>query len=251
MIAKRVTAERLLGGTTLVMTSLVGLWLPSVAYAKTAVHAGGGGAIEVHQSLWSMSTGAAGGAGGTGTAAASAGRNEYMVGKRAKTSAERRRYFAAGMAAARARLAQKPDDPEGLLWLAANLGSEALERGKLSALNVLSEMEKLLLRLEQVAPEYDHAAAARTLARVYHKAPAFISIGSMKKARAYWEKALARAPEFPANLVLGADFYNDDGQKERAVQMARKYLAKPLHEAEHPDAAEWREIAETIVGVKR
>src|SRR5687768_1006247 len=46
----------------------------------------------------------------------------YFAGLRARDSDVRRRHFAAGIEAARARLRSDPRDPEGLLWLAANLG---------------------------------------------------------------------------------------------------------------------------------
>ena len=176
------------------------------------------------------------------------GRSAYLTGKRANNSSERRRHFSAGAAQARDRLSKAPDDPAGLLWLAANLGAEALERGKFAALNVLGEMERLLLRLEATSPLYDHAAAARTLARLYHKAPPFISIGSKKKARLYWEQTLARAGDHPANLVLAADFFADDGQSARAKELAARYLANPVTVAENPDAGEWQEIARRIAG---
>ena len=175
------------------------------------------------------------------------GRSAYLAGKRGSTAKERRRQFNAGITEARARLASAPDDPAGLLWLAANLGAEALEQGKIVALRVLPEMERLLLRLEAVDPTYDDAASARTLARLYHKAPPFISIGSNKKARAYWEKALSRAGDFPANEVLAADFFADDDQDERAYQLASRYLGHAVSVAENPEAAEWQEIAQRIV----
>jgi hypothetical protein len=173
-------------------------------------------------------------------------RGAYFAGLRARESDDRRQHFAGGVQAARARLKTDPADPEGLLWLAANLGAEALERGKLAALRVLPEMERLLLVLEAKAPQHDHAAAARTLGRLYHKAPAFISIGSMKKARVQWERALERAGDYPPNLVLAADFFQDDGQRERARELARRYLKNPFRLEDHPEAGEWREIAERI-----
>ncbi|HEY0706187.1 MAG TPA: hypothetical protein VGG33_05285, partial [Polyangia bacterium] len=175
-------------------------------------------------------------------------RMAYFAGKRAPTSEERRRHYQAGVEAARARLAADPNAPDGLLWLAANLGSEALERGKIKALGVVKQMESLLLQLEATSPDYDHAAAARTLARLYHKAPSIISIGSMKKSREYWERALSRAGDYPANLVLAADFFDDDGDEARAKQLAMRYLQKPVSPVDDPDAAEWRQIAVRIAG---
>jgi hypothetical protein len=175
------------------------------------------------------------------------GRASYLSGKRAASPDERRRHFSAGMAEAKARLDRAPDDPAGLLWMAANLGAEALERGKLAALRVLGQMEALLLRLEAVDPLYDHAAAARTLGRVYHKAPPLISIGSRGKARMYWDRALSRAGDHPANQILAADFFADDGQLARARDLARRYLTHPVAPAENPEANEWSAIAARIL----
>jgi hypothetical protein len=178
-------------------------------------------------------------------------RAAWVAGKHATSSEERRRRFAEGVTAARALLAANPDDPEGLLWLSANLGSEALERGKLSALRVIPEMERLLLLLDAHHPLYDHAAAARTLGVLYSKAPALISIGSDRKARQYFEKALQRAGDYPPTQILAAEFFDDEGEHERARALARAYLAAPASEAEEPDAAEWRRTAERIAGTGR
>ncbi len=205
-----------------------------------------GAALVLSMSTAIRLDGAQGG-GVTRTGGEDAGREAYLAGQRARDSDARKRLFASGIQAARTRLAVDGQDPEGLLWLAANLGGEALERGKLLALRVLPEMERLLLTLEGSAPEHDHAAAARTLGRLYHKAPGIISIGSMKKARLYWERALARAGDYPPNQVLAADFYYDDGDRPRAVGLARRYLQNPISEQDHPEAPEWRQIAERIV----
>jgi hypothetical protein len=172
-----------------------------------------------------------------------------VEGKRARDSEKRRRSFAAGMTAARALLAHDPDDPEGLFWLAANLASEALEHGKLRALGAVHEMERLLLRLDAVAPDYDHAAASRTLGRLYHQAPAIISVGSRDKARQWYERALQRAGDYPANQALAADLFLDVGDRSRARQLAQAALRAALPpgvEAE-PDVAEWRAIAQRVL----
>jgi hypothetical protein len=230
--------KRLVGGTALLFSTLTGFWgLP----ASLAIRLARAEARALESA-------------GVGKGAAlpnPPARAAYLAGKRASSSDERRRHFQAGVDAARARLAAEPNAPDGLLWLAANLGSEALERGKLKALGVLKEMESLLLRLEATSPDYDNAAAARTLARLYHKAPAIISIGSMKKSREYWERALKRAGDYPANLVLAADFFDDDGDEARAKQLATRYLQRPASTTDEPDAAEWREIAVRIVGARR
>ena len=173
-------------------------------------------------------------------------RTRYRAGAAAPSTATKIAEHEAGAAAARAALAARPDDPEALLWLAANLGAAGLARGKLAALRVLPEMERTLLRLDAVAPTFEHAAASRTLARLYHKAPPVISIGSSSRARRYFERALALAPSFPGNQVLAADFFADEGERARATELARRALAAPGFDA-HPDAPEWRAIASRIM----
>jgi hypothetical protein len=176
-----------------------------------------------------------------------AARAAWASGKRAASSDERRRHFNAGVQAARALLAANPDDPEGLLWLAANRGAEALEHGKLTALRVLPEMERLLLLLDAHHPTYDHAAAARTLGVLYSKAPALISIGSSARARVWFERALQRAGDHPPTLILAAEFFDDVGEDERARQLASAYLMAPASPDEHPDAPAWRALAQRIL----
>lgn len=174
-------------------------------------------------------------------------RRAYRAGQAAASKSEQRRHHAAGVALAREALRKDPRDPAALLWLAANLGAEALTHGKLYALRVIGEIERTLLELERLHPLYDHAAAARSLGRLYHKAPAVISVGSNEKAALYLGRALARAPEFPGNQAFAAELYADRGDCRAALPLARRVLATPRLEAFGPDAKEWREIAADVI----
>ncbi len=147
---------------------------------------------------------------------------------------------------ARQGLARDPRDPAALLWLAGNLGAEALTHGKLYALRVIGEIESTLLQLERTAPDYDHAAAARVLGRLYHKAPALISVGSSRKAELYLREALARAPEFPGNWAFAADFYLDRRDCDRARPLGTRLRAAPDLDRYGVDAREWRQIAANV-----
>ena len=167
----------------------------------------------------------------------------YRAGQLAGDSPEARQRFADGIALARKALERDPHDPSALLWLAANLGGEALTHGKLYALRVIGEIERTLLQLEHDDPSYDHAAAARVLGRLYHKAPALISVGSSRKAAAYLEEALARAPEFPGNWAFAADFYLDRHDCGRAKPLADRLRAAGDLDRFGVDGREWRAIA--------
>jgi hypothetical protein len=184
--------------------------------------------------------------GGAMARAASAIEQAYRAGKAAGDDAAARPHFQRGIDLARAALAGAPDAPDALLWLSANLAGEALTHGKLYTLRVVPEIEATLLRLERVAPTYDHAAAARALANLYWKAPAVISVGSSKKAQAYFEAALARAPTYPGNQAMAAAFYADRRDCARALPLAEAVARRSDLDAFGPDAGEWRRLADEV-----
>lgn len=176
-------------------------------------------------------------------AAASQAETSYRLGKAAATDREARAQYQRGIDSARSVLAASADEPGALLWLAANLAGEALTHGKVFALGVIPEIESTLLRLEQTSPLYDHAAAARSLANLYWKAPALISVGSSKKAAALFKQALARAPNFPGNQAMAAAFFADQGDCAQARTLAAAVEARADLDTFGPDAAEWRRLA--------
>jgi hypothetical protein len=183
---------------------------------------------------------------GTATAEESA-RSAYEAGRRTQDKEARERCFAQGMSIAKARLASKPDDAEGLYWLAVNMGAHALERGKMSALPVVPRMEALLLRLDQVAPGYESAGAARVLGRLYHQAPAVISVGSNKEARRFLERAIRLAPSHPGNLAFSADFQVSHGDKSLARGYAERAVAALAGRTLTPEEREWSELARRVL----
>ncbi len=196
--------------------------------------------------IWGwLALSAGAGASGAPMTAETSGEPEraYRAGKAASNDGEARRQYQRGIDVAREQLKAKPDDPPSLLWLAANLGGEALTHGKLHALGVISDIEATLLRLDQQHPDYDHAAAARALGNLYWKAPALISVGSTRKATSYFLLALARAPDFPGNQALAAAFFADNGDCARARPLALAVQSRGDLAAIGLDAAEWKQLA--------
>jgi hypothetical protein len=171
----------------------------------------------------------------------------YRAGKAAQDDDVARAHFRRGVELARRALGATPDEPDALLWLSANLAGEALSHGKLFALRAIPEIERTLLRLEQAAPMHDHAAAARSLANLYWKAPAVISVGSSKKAAAYFQLALQRAPDFPGNQAHAAAFLASARDCARARPLAAAVAARGDLDSFGPDAAEWTELARDVL----
>jgi hypothetical protein len=179
--------------------------------------------------------------------AADSAKAAYQAGRMARDRDTRERYFAQGMELAKARLSSNPDDPEGLYWLAVNMGAAALERGKMQALPVVPRMEALLLRLDQVAPGYEQAGAARVLGRLYHQAPSVISVGSNKKAGRFLARAVNLAPGHPGNLAFAADFLVAHGDKEVARGYAARCLAMLVGRTLAPEEGEWAALSRGVM----
>lgn len=183
--------------------------------------------------------------------AAESAKAAYEAGRVATSKDVRERSFANGMELAKARLATNPDDAEGLYWLAVNMGAHALERGKMSALPVVPRMEAILLRLDQVDPKYESAGAARVLGRLYHQAPAVISVGSNKKAAQFLAKAMSLAPAHPGNLAFAADFQASHGSKAAARDYAARCLSALAGRQLNSEEKEWAELARETMEATR
>lgn len=176
-------------------------------------------------------------------------RESFVAGRAAKKSDARKAHFQQGIDKAKLLLTKDSNSSEGLFWLAVNMGAEALERGKMSALPVVPKMERLLLKLDGLDPKYEEAGAARVLGRLYHQAPAVISVGSSDKARKYLERALSLAPTHPGNQAFAADFLLEKGDEERAKKLASACL-KTLDAtaARYGDEGkEWRKLAQDVI----
>ena len=137
----------------------------------------------------------------------------------------RDRYREAGRTLAKRALEQDPRQPAALLWWTAHRGAQATALNPFQAVKIAKEIEQTLLRLREVAPDYDSSAADRVLGIVYQVAPAVVSIGSKDKAREHLNAALRRHPEHPGNLLSAAKYLLENGDCPKAKDLAQRVLA--------------------------
>jgi hypothetical protein len=136
----------------------------------------------------------------------------------------RDRLHAEGLALAEEALALDRDEPAAILWWTAHRGSEASPLNPVAAVRIASEVERSLLRLRELAPDHEHAAADRVLGIVYFTAPPVISVGSMKKAEQHLRDALRRFPTYPGNQLTMAELLAKKGDCRLARQGAQLAL---------------------------
>ena len=127
----------------------------------------------------------------------------YRAGKAAGDDDAARAPLPAGHRPARASARATPDQPDALLWLAANLAGEALTHGKLRALRVIPEIEATLLRLEQSRARLRSRGGGPGAGEPVLEGARRRSPSARPRKRRYFELALARAPDFPGNQAHG------------------------------------------------
>ena len=151
----------------------------------------------------------------------------HFLAEETRDEGERERIRSRGREVARRALALGPDDPAAILWWTAHRGSEASAWRPLEAIRIASELERTLLRLRELDPGYDHAAADRVLGHLYRVAPEGISVGSLEKSERHLRAALARSPTYPGNLRAVAELLHRRGRCAAARQGAKVVLASP------------------------
>ena len=126
-----------------------------------------------------------------------------------------------------------PERAEPLVWKGIALAARAKYQG-MSALAVVREARDVLERATQIDPSASDAAAYNALGMLYHKVPGWpISFGSNKKARDYFEKAIALSANLDTCFRYG-EFLLDVGEKEAGLRSLKRALAFP----ERPDRPE-------------
>jgi tetratricopeptide (TPR) repeat protein len=124
----------------------------------------------------------------------------FEVAEFATNSTERAIFADKGIAAAEAVIAKDPTNAPANLYMGLNLGQLARTKG-LGALKVVDQIERYFMAAGSLDASFDHAGADRCLGLLYRDAPAWISVGSRKKAKQHLETAVAKAPGYPDNRL--------------------------------------------------
>jgi tetratricopeptide (TPR) repeat protein len=129
-----------------------------------------------------------------------------------------------------------PDRAEPLAWEALALLSEADAHHSMRSLELCRGARKLLERAAKIDPDaLGPGVIYANLGSLYGQLPGFpLSFGDARKARAYFDKAIAANPYGLDANYFYADFLNRQGEHARAMQLVERALAapsRPGHEA--------------------
>lgn len=150
----------------------------------------------------------------------------------AATDSDRETLALQGIAAAQKAIELQPQSPEGHFYLGLNNGQLARTK-TIGALKLVKEMERHFKKSIDLDPNFNHAAAHRSLGMLYLDAPGWpTSIGSKTKARQHLRKALELAPAHPDNHLTWLEAlhsWKETYEFKRALQTYEKNLPKMKH----------------------
>jgi tetratricopeptide (TPR) repeat protein len=150
--------------------------------------------------------------------------------KRGALKRDALRFHEAGIAHGRKATRLNPDGVEGHFWLGVNIALIAEQANALRAAAAVLQARAELRRAGSICEEYHGAGPLRVLGRLEHKAPWFLG-GSMKRSRAYYDRALELASGNCVTLMYASELAIDAGELARACDLLRRIVESPLDPA--------------------
>lgn len=144
-----------------------------------------------------------------------------------KDSDEKAKLFAEGRDAGRAALKKDPDCAACHFWTAINMALYGNEVSVFKMLFTLKDIQSHLKETLRLEPCYAYGGAHRVLGKIEQKLPGILG-GSNRRAREYFEAAVATCPDEPMNYLFLAQLLKDEfDEPKAAVEIAAKGAALP------------------------
>jgi tetratricopeptide (TPR) repeat protein len=146
-----------------------------------------------------------------------------------------------------------PGRAEPLIWQAIVLASAAKAEGGLGALSKAKQARDLLQAAEKINPAALNGSVYNSLGSLYAKVPGWpIGFGDKKKAKEYFEKALAINPNGIDPHYFYADLLADQGEYAQAAEHLKRALAAPARPGrEDADAGRRQEAMHLLDTLKQ
>jgi tetratricopeptide (TPR) repeat protein len=146
-----------------------------------------------------------------------------------------------------------PGRAEPLIWQAIILSSAAKAEGGLGALGKVKDARDDLFAAEKIDPKALNGSVYNSLGSLYAKVPGWpIGFGDKKKAREYFEKALAINPNGIDPNYFYADMLADEGEYAQAADHLKRALAAPARPGrEDADAGRRQEASRLLDTLKQ
>jgi tetratricopeptide (TPR) repeat protein len=146
-----------------------------------------------------------------------------------------------------------PGKAEPLIWQAIVLASAAKVEGGLGGLSKAKDARDCLLAAEKINPAALDGSVYNSLGSLYAKVPGWpLGFGDKKKAKEYFEKALALNPNGIDPHYFYADLLADQGEYAKAADQLKRALAAPARPGrEDADAGRRQEALRLLETLKQ
>lgn len=167
--------------------------------------------------------------------------------------AEKQTAFDTAVSEAQHVVTNFPDKAEPLIWKAILLSSAAKVQGGLGALSKAKEARDLLLSAEKINPTALDGSIYNSLGSLYAKVPGWpVGFGDKKKAREYFEKALAINPDGIDPNYFYAELLADQGDYAQAADHLKRSLAAPARPGrEDADVGRHQEASQSLTALRQ
>lgn len=177
-------------------------------------------------------------------------RLQFYIGQYVEDDSKKEAAFKKGVELANQSNKAKENAP-ALFWLSANQGGIANLINPFSALSMIGDIEKNLLKIKKLDPGYQWNGADRILAHLYAELPPIISIGDNQKAEDLFNQLIKAHPEFPGNQIYYANFLSKKKKTcDQARDIAYQYVgdeAEKKFDKYSYQKKEWKEMIRNIL----
>lgn len=159
------------------------------------------------------------------------------------TPTARRPALEQGVETGRAAARLQPQRPEGLFWMAANMGALAESYGLRQGLKYRGAIRDALETVLRIDASWQHGSADRALGRWYFKVPSLFG-GSRKKSEEHLRASLGYDPNSTASHYFLAETLFEMDRDTDARDELRKTIAVPIDPDWEPEDREFKKLAE-------
>ena len=131
------------------------------------------------------------------------------------------------------KMAKKEDVP-CIYWSASSLGKWAKANGIVQSIKHKSTLFSFISKVQELDPDYFHAAANRYWGAYYSVIPSFAG-RDLNKSKENFEKSIEIAPYYLGTYILLADTYARNAQDHATFDQAVQYVMASDAEAINPD----------------
>ena len=140
----------------------------------------------------------------------------------------------------------EPSRPEGLFWMAANMGALAESYGLRQGLKYRGPIKDALEKVLQIDAAYQNGSADRALGRWYFKVPGLFG-GSRTKSVEHLRRSLTYSPDSTASHFFLAETLLDMKRTEEGRAELQKVLDAPLDPDWAPEDRDFKRKAQDLL----